>query len=787
MVNTKQKILTILFLIFALAFAVRTLPTLMPTFASGRAIFHDTDPYYHMRRVVNMLNNKFKMIGFDYYLNYPQGGVSFWPSGYDKLLAGFIWVVNAGKLTKQSMELTACWFPPLLGAATIFIIFLIGRTLFSDSVGLLAAFLLALQPMHIGYTELGKIDQHSAEPFFAFLMYYFFIRILKSQRSNVKCLTGSPYFWSVLTGIGIWLAYMMWSGTTLYIIPLFAAMYLLLFHFSKEDMPRYINCCIITTLTALVLLLYPCLTSWWGKRLLFAHDGLSLFQISLLTGILLFFALHKAVIHLIRPAKAKIATVLFTIVFLFSGIFIFKIFAPQIFKVITEGLALLAKKGDASYHVWLTTIAEYVPLVFIDGRFIWRRAVYSLSWGIFLIPLGILFMFTTQVNKAAAILVTLVTVFLGLLAFQQSRYCYIFGLNVALLSAFAIFVIYDFLKTKKPVVIKLSAGFENWLEKLKSRFPFRKWPHFGIDTVFLIFILFMLLKHSQMLSASLFSQPHGPILTFADCETLEWLRDNTPVTSGYDKPVEKPEYGIMNVWDWGHFIEYIAERPAAVNPYGMGIDKMVNFYLAKTEEEANKVMEENNCRYVLTSDPLPIVESLRQISLKYPDETYKLLQFEGPMLKVPKSEFLQLMGIKLHLHDGAKPFVPDMEVEGLSRYRLVYESPEGSEIQYMGGPVNTSKLKLFEHIKGAVFRGKTKPETDIEVSLKIQTNIGRQFLYRNVFKAGLDGRYELILPYSTEGNNYPVLAQEDYEIKAGKKTFKLKVNEEDVINGKIIS
>lgn len=777
-----RKNIIILSLIFILALAVRTIPFLISTFTQDRVIFHDTDPYYHMRRVVNLLENDFRMIGFDYYLDYPQGAVSFWPPGFDKMLAAFVWIVNAGRLTKESIEKTACWFPPLIGALTIFLVWLIGREIFSNKVGLFAAFLMALQPMHIGYSELGKIDQHVAETFSALLFYYFFIKVLKSIH-----LPGRPYLWPILTGVGIWFSYMMWTGATLYIVPLLITMYLLLFYFSGKDRTRYLNSCIIINLTALIFLLHPCLTSWWGRQSLFAHDALSLFQISLLAGVLLFFLLLKATIHLIKPAKEKITMAIFTIVFSLSGILLLKTLSPQIFGVITEGLKLLAKRGEASYHVWLTTISEYAPLIFIDGRFIWHRAVASLSWGVFLVPLGILFLFTTKMNKAQAIFMTLVTVFLGALAFQQSRYCYIFGFNVALLSAFSIFVIYDFLKARRPVRIKPSIGFSNWIERFKSRFPFKRWPGFGLDKIFIVLVLFMLFQHSQMLSNSLFAQPRGPILTPEDCTTLEWIRDNTPQTKGYHNPTQKPEYGIMNIWDWGHFIEYISQRPAAVNPYGMGIDKMVNFYLAKTEKEANRVMDENNCRYVLTGDPLPIVEGLRKMSLRYPGEAYKLVQFEGPMWKIPKEEFLQLMGIKLHLHDGTQPYIPDMNVEGLRRYRLIYESPEGSNIRYLGGPVTASKIKVFEYVKGARFKGKTEPNTEIEISLNIQTNIGRRFIYRNVFPSDNKGNYEIILPYSTEGTPYPVRSISDYEVRVGKRVFKVKVKEDEVLNGKNIS
>jgi dolichyl-diphosphooligosaccharide--protein glycosyltransferase len=789
-----RKTIYLLLAIFLFAFFLRSIPFLGITFVDNRVIFCDTDPYYHMRRIVHMLENNFNNIGFDYYLNYPEGAASFWPYGFEKLVAYFVWILSAGNPSKEFIEQGACWFPPLMGAATIFLVWLIGRELFSNKVGLLAAFLFALQPTHIDYSRLGKIDHHVAEVFSAILIYYCFVKVLK--------LLPKINFWSALTGVAIWFSYVMWSGATLYVMPLYATMYISLFVIQPENYKKYLLSYLFITVTALLFLLYPCLTSYYskydaihfltGKTARFTHDALSLFQISMFIGISAFFAFILVAFRLLKPADKKMSVIILsgtTLVFLIFSLGISKIFIPRIFTVIVEGVSLLAKKGMASYHVWLTTISEYQPLLYIEDRIVWQRAILSLSWMVIFMPVAMIVLVVKIIRQRSITLIFLLltALFFGLLSFQQLRYCYISGFYVALLGAWTVFIVYEFLKENRFIEIKLNIKpVENFICKIKNILPFKKYPKFNLAGIFVLFFIYLVLKQFQMYSMATFSPMNRPIISPEDYDTLVWIKNNTPDAKFYNSPTQKPLYGIMNIWDWGHFIEYLSERPAAVNPYGMGIDKMVNFYLAKTEREANKIMDQNECRYVITADPTPVIDGLRKVSMLYPGETYRFLQFEGPMLRLPKQEFLNLMGVKLHLHNGVKPYVPDMDVEGLQHYRLVYESPEISELQYVGGPVTTQKLKIFEYVKGAKYVLKTKPNTEVKIDLELETNTGRKFIYENRVNSNITGNIEIFLPYSTSGSKYPVKAQGKYKIIADKKEFKLNVPEDAVLTGKTL-
>ncbi len=101
--------------------------------------------------------------------------------------------------------------------------------------------------------------------------------------------------------------------------------------------------------------------------------------------------------------------------------------------------------------------------------------------------------------------------------------------------------------------------------------------------------------------------------------TLTWMRENTPkpfkdVEVGgplytwpeeayYSGTLEKPQYGILTWWDYGHWIVRIAHRVPTESPTHGGFAGS-NFYTARTEEEANKVIKGRNLPYVLVDESI---------------------------------------------------------------------------------------------------------------------------------------------------------------------------------------
>ncbi|HPG31789.1 MAG TPA: STT3 domain-containing protein, partial [bacterium] len=461
MKKNKTVLITIFFLfcVFIIAFFIRVLPAIQYSFLSGdKVLFHDTDPYYHMRRITYFLNHNFQLPEFDYYLNYPEGGVSFWPSGFAKLAAYFSYVFNKGNITKYGVEYAACWLPPILGALTVIPVWFFGRILFGNAAGLLAALFFAFQPYHISYSMLGKIDHHVAETFSAFIIYISFALILKklifiSDNLNLKDLFIKLTPYSLFAAITIWFAYMMWTGATLYLIPCFLTSFLLVFLLSKEKLIPFAFVMAECGLFALALIFYPSITSYWGRLGLFNHDAFSLLHIFIFSVFTLFYSgIFILTSKIIRISKIRMfyAKCFYCLIF---GAFLFlivKIFLPQSYSGIMEGVKLLMKQGEAPYHIWLTTISEYSPLLSVENGFEIIRLQYALTGFIYLVPFGLLAIliciYKNSVEKSPdLILFFIISVLMGLMAVKQSRYCYIFGVNVSILGAYSLVLISELL------------------------------------------------------------------------------------------------------------------------------------------------------------------------------------------------------------------------------------------------------------------------------------------------------------------------------------------------------
>ena len=68
----------------------------------------------------------------------------------------------------------------LFGVGAVLLIYLIGKKIFDYKVGLVAALILALNPLHLNYSQ--NIEPYSFTVFFSFLAIYFLIRALGSNQ-----------------------------------------------------------------------------------------------------------------------------------------------------------------------------------------------------------------------------------------------------------------------------------------------------------------------------------------------------------------------------------------------------------------------------------------------------------------------------------------------------------------------------------------------------------------------------------------------------------------------------
>ncbi len=147
------------------------------------------DPYYNMRLVEETL----RLGEYPYYtyndplLNYPLGRsgsraplLNMLTIGFSRMLLPFMEEVDA---VGYAMQL----IPALFGALIIFPVYLIGNTLFNKKVGLVAALLIALIPIHIGsgHGSAYSLFDHDSLNLLLFMLTYLFV-ILALLSKNIK-------------------------------------------------------------------------------------------------------------------------------------------------------------------------------------------------------------------------------------------------------------------------------------------------------------------------------------------------------------------------------------------------------------------------------------------------------------------------------------------------------------------------------------------------------------------------------------------------------------------------
>ncbi|HEY1337814.1 MAG TPA: STT3 domain-containing protein [Bryobacteraceae bacterium] len=152
----------------AAAFALRVAPAYGRVFTPQGVSFQEGDAWFHLRTVHNLLAHYPWRTGFDPYALYP-GGENV-PTGpfWDLTIATVAWVAGAGKPSAELVDGIAAWLPAVLGAVFPLAVFWLGRRLFGDAAGLLAACAVAVVPGALLWTShLGVADHHALESLLA--------------------------------------------------------------------------------------------------------------------------------------------------------------------------------------------------------------------------------------------------------------------------------------------------------------------------------------------------------------------------------------------------------------------------------------------------------------------------------------------------------------------------------------------------------------------------------------------------------------------------------------------
>jgi oligosaccharyl transferase (archaeosortase A-associated) len=301
-------------------------------------------------------------------------------------------------------------------------------------------------------------------------------------------------------------------------------------------------------------------------------------------------------------------------------------------------------------------------------------------------------------------------------------------------------------------------------------------------------------------------------------------------------------YGVMSWWDYGHMITYIAKRIPNANPFQAGVvgpTGSANYFMSISEEEGNQVLDLAKTRYIITDIEMDtgkfwamatwynasVAASPYQMAMLTPEQNNsnsyesvvlntqqyyltmisRLHNFDGSLTAPTSAYYVEyadptISKVSLPVITGAEALnasdavsraaeynlnapagyhaaalspaiiLPIETVPALRHYRLVHESPSN----VFNSQTNDVKyVKVFEYVKGAHIKG----EGIIEVP--IISNTGRNFTYRQMSING-----EFIVPYSTTGNPYDVMATGKYRVVTTGKEYD--VPESAVMQGTLV-
>lgn len=164
---------------------------------------------------------------------------------------------------------------------------------------------------------------------------------------------------------------------------------------------------------------------------------------------------------------------------------------------------------------------------------------------------------------------------------------------------------------------------------------------------------------------------------------------------------------------------------------------------------------------------------------------------QAPKITSNRSELLAFLEERRNSGDLAEiaamtPTNSAFPTPALQHYRLVHES----ESTATGS--GQKMVKTFEHVPGAVVQGSAAPGTRVVAQVPVITNMNRAFLYQQSNITDEQGRFTLVLPYSTEGpiangTNFDTKPMSAYRLNVGDRQAELKVPEEYVLRGEVIT
>jgi dolichyl-diphosphooligosaccharide--protein glycosyltransferase len=597
---------------------LRLLPMLTMGNTDVLMLVASDDPLYNLRQVEQILANFPNYGWFDAMTQYPHGTSIYWGPLFPTVIA--ICCLITGAATRTEIISVGLLIPPLMAAATVAIMYFVGKTCGDWKTGILASGFTAIITGQFFYRSLyGYMDHHIAEVLFSTLFCLFYMYAILSEKGTKIELKNPGSYKSLLLISGMaGIAYLLGLFTmpTMILFAMIAGIFTVIQFIIDMYRGRTSEYLLLINITIFLIAIIGLLVFGLkntGIDLSTYSIGHIIAYLGMIIGTGILFLLQ----HYLRdkekyfyPAVLAGCGLIFT-VFLYFAI-------PQLYTLLIYDLFSFFGQAPVTETVqeargWAVNLA-------------WL----TFNYGLLLMAGGVLVMIYKNIHnehpEQVFALVWSIVMFFS--TWQHVRYEYYLAINVALLAAVCVTFLFS---RGLPDIRRLFSGVslpdegaevkenepdtgaqtkkQRKSQKKVSRHVTTNYPLVGV--IFLAIGLSLLFAYTSV-SYSYTNALASPTQMNSDWrESMDWMVNNTPETGVnylkiYDKnSFEYPagSYGVMSWWDYGHLITYIAKRIPNANPFQQGVagpDGAAAYFMSTSEDKANAILDHDGTRYVVT-------------------------------------------------------------------------------------------------------------------------------------------------------------------------------------------
>lgn len=675
-------------LLFLFATAVRMI-NFLDIFPGGGAVYlYEPDCYMRLRKVMVYLAAFPRPLVFDYFQGYPHGTGIISAPLMEYLLAAVLFPFTGHRIDEQQLAALMAFIPPVAGGVTVALLYLLVRQWFGTVSGVVATVFLALLPIHIESTLLGRFDNEMMEPLMFVLVTHLYLRTYQNETLRN---------WLFL-GMVQTLFIILWRGA---LVPLaIIGTDILLRVYRSEGRGRFNRDAATCYLLPAALFALVCLTDIWGTRDSFTYNIISWFHV-------LLFTLAGAVVF----AADLLAAERRSVRLLTGGAMVAA--CLTLFPFLKPGLMVAAGGDD-----WIDSITQYLP-AYRDGSTLYFYGIFPI-----VAPLvAWIWLKKGEREQFPRRFLLLSLLFFFLLALLRRRFGHFYGIEAAIAAGIV------------PLLLR---------EKLGGRMTSSPLITYALSLA----ALFPLQLTTAAVFPSLSSQTTGPIKGDLE-QAFLWLRNNTPPAGDPFHPDRLPAYSVLTHWDLGGYLETIGQRPSVATSYGMetyGLEEAGRLFLSTDSAGLMQVLDRNRSKYMILYNPLDKLEMYTRL-LKV--ENRYFVDKWDPQRKqhafVPTSEALNLAVLRLFVADGSMLPLGNLTFQPIEGVRLVYESASPAELG--GFPREVRQAKIFERVPGAKVVVSPPGGCTVMAEQTVVTNQGREFIYRNLGCVDGAGGVAVVLPY----------------------------------------